>query len=382
MSLISLKQQVSAFKSPNQCVMKIIYSFLGIFFLIFISCTENDGTNSGKVFVIDNETFGISSDKSNARQTTDGINKAIEQAKAQGYNHVRLTPGTYLIRCNGATGYKDWNGIFMPNNITFDISDATLYAEPSGSEVHKVFRIDQVENVTIMGGHLIGDKDNYTVTEQGGGNAIEINCSRNITVKGMKIEKFRGSAVWIGYGFIAPHENRLNKDIKILDCDMSDCWMQGISIIHASGVEIANNKIHDIGGVEPGCGIDIEPEADWTGSHPWKSWVEHVHIHHNEFKNTRGEGLCIVNDYSTDIEAADNKFENSAIVMNRNPKRIRLIRNTLKGWESYMVARTSEDVYMPLEGPDKNNPQYPQRVINCSTQTGYITETDNYTHCE
>lgn len=356
-----------------------------IFLLIlslFISCSGNDEKDSDKVFIIDNKTFGISSDKTNARNTTDGINKAIEQAKSEGYSHVRLTPGEYLIRCKFSSGYKDWDGIFMPNNITLDLTDVTLYAEPSGTDIHKLIRIDQVENVTILGGHIIGDNKNYTVTQAGGGNAIEINCSRNITVKGTKIEKFRGSAVWIGYGFIAPNERRLNKDIKIIECDMSDCWMQGISIIHASGVEIAENKIYNIGGVEPGCGIDIEPEADWTGSHPWKSWVENVSIHDNEFKNTQAEGLCIVNDYSTDIEAADNIFENSAIVINRNPKRIRLIRNTLKGWESYMVARTSQDVYMPLEGPNKNNPEFPVRVINCSTQTGYITETDNYTKCE
>lgn len=357
--------------------MKITYILL-FALILFTSCSDNDSD----IFVIDNKTFGISSDKTNPRETTDGINKAIEQAKAEGYQHVRLTPGTYLIRCKGATGYKDGDGIFMPNNLTLDLTDVTLYAEPSANEIHKLIRFDQVENVTIIGGHLIGDNDHYTVTDRGGGNGIEINCSRHITIKGTKIEKFRGSAIWIGYGFIAPDASRLNKNIKILNCDMSACWMQGISIIHASGVEIANNRIYDIGGVEPGCGIDIEPEADWTESHPWKSWVEKVNIHHNEFRNTQAEGLCIVNHYSTDIEAADNTFDNSAIVINRHPKRIRLIRNTLTGWESYMVARTSEDVYMPLEGPDKNNPEFPQRVINCSTQTGYITETDNYTKCE
>lgn len=361
--------------------MKFSIAFLLILFLC-ISCSKDNDETSGKVFVIDNKTFNISSDGSNPRQTTDGINKAIEQAKEKGYTRVKLTSGLYLIRCKGASGYQDWNGIFMPNNITLDLTGAKLYVEPSGTDIHKLFRIDQVENVTIIGGHLIGDNDNYNVNQAGGGNAIEINCSRNITVKGTKIEKFRGSAIWIGYGFIAPDESRLNKNIKILECDMSGCWMQGISIIHASGVEIAKNKIYNIGGVEPGCGIDIEPEADWSGSHPWKSWVEYVNIHHNEFKDTKGEGLCIVNDYSTDIEAADNTFENSAIVINRNPKRIRLIRNTLKGWESYMVARTSQDVYMPIEGTAKNNPEHLSRVINCSTQTGYIKETDNYTKCE
>ena len=360
----------------------ILSIILFISFSIYSCSSSNDDEGiDKKVFVINNAEFGISSNKTNARATTDGINTAIERAKDEGYNIVKLPKGSYLICCTGATGYDTGNGIFMPNNITLDLTDVKLYVEPNNT-VSKLFRIDEVENVTIFGGHLIGDKDENGSGANSGGCAIEINCSRNITITDMKIEKFTGSALWIGYGFIAPNERRLNKNIKILNCEISNSRMQGISIIHAKDVEVAYCMIYDIGGLAPGCGIDIEPEADWTGSHPWKSWVEDVFIHHNEFKNTQGEGLCFVNDYTTDIEAADNTFDNSAIVINRNPKRIRLIRNTLKGWESYMVARTSEDVYMPLDGDNKNMIEFRERAVNCSTQTGYIKETNNYTKCE
>lgn len=367
--------------------MKKCYILFSAVFLIltFFSCSseeENDGTGkTDKVFVIDNAKFGISNNKSNARETTDGINKAIEQAKDQGYTSVKLTKGDYLIRCTGATGYETGNGIFMPNNITLDLTDTRLYTEANNT-ISKIFRIDEVENIIIFGGHLIGDKDNPESGSNSGSCGIEINCSRNITIRDMIIEKFTGSAIHVGYGFIAPNERRLNKDIKILNCDISDSYMQGITIIHARGMEIANCKIYNIGGREPGCGIDIEPESDWGGSYPWKSWVEDVKIHHNEFKDTKGEGLCFVNPYTTDIEAADNTFENSAIVINRDPKRIRLVRNKLSGWESYMVALTCEDVYMPLEGDNMNIIEFPQRVTNCSKLTGYIKETNNYLKCD
>lgn len=368
--------------------MKKYIIFIGLI-IAFMACSKdspsdpNNG-NDKNVYVINNRNFGISSNKTNARKTTDGINQAITQAKEEGYTHIKLTPGKYLINCEGSDGYKDWNGLFMPNNITLDLTDVTLYVESTTVNTCKLIRIDQVENVTIKGGHLIGNKKDYKspAEKYSGSTAIDISCSRNITIDGTIMEQFTGSAIWIGYGFIAPNERRLNKNIKILNCEIFDAWMQGISIIHAAEVEIAHNYIHDIGGVEPGCGIDIEPEADWTASRPWKSWVTDVSIHHNTFQDTRAEGLCIVNDYSTDIEAADNVFDNSAIIINRNPKRIRLIRNTLKGWESYMVARTSEDVYMPLTGSNKNNPEFKARVANCSTQTGFIKETDNYTYCD
>jgi len=365
--------------------MKISCTFLLMLFL-FIACSKDDDNN---VYVINNTTFGISSDKSNARQTTDGINNAIEQAKVEGYTHVKLTPGEYLIRCTGPDGFQDWNGLFIPNNITLDLTDVKLYVESNNAQESKLIRIYQVENVTIIGGHLIGDRSDYDDpnSKHSGSCGIDIVCSRNITIDGTKMEQFAGCAMYIGYGFIAPNERRLNKSIKILNCEISDSWMHGIGIIHASEVEIAHNNIYNIGGMESGFGIDIEPEANWTGSRPWKSWVENVNIHHNEFKDMMGfkgdnVGIGIVSDYSTDIEIADNTFDNSAIVFNRNPKRIRLMRNTLLGWESYMVARTSEDVYMPLEGPNANYPQYKERVLNCSKQTGYIKETDNYTQCD
>ena len=106
----------------NYCKLLII--------LFFVSCSkpvdENTGPHADEVFVINNAMFGISSDKTNARQTTDGINNAIKQAKAEGYTSVKLSPGNYLIRCTGATGYQDWDGIFMPNNITLDLAGVKL----------------------------------------------------------------------------------------------------------------------------------------------------------------------------------------------------------------------------------------------------------------
>jgi len=365
--------------------MKTIYIYSILLLSLFVFSCSNEESESSKIFVINNSKFGISANKSNARQTTDGINNAIEQAKDEGYSIIKLTKGDYMISAEGVTGYDTGNGIFIPNNITLDLTEAKLYIEPGSKIVHKLIRIDEVENVTIIGGHLIGNKDKYDAENRTEPSecAIEINCSRNITIDGVKMENLRGSAMWVGYGFIAPSEKRLNKNIKIVNCEIFHSSMQGISIIHASNVEIAHNKIYDIGGMAPGCGIDIEPETDWADPlHPWKSWVEHVNIHHNEFKDTKGEGLCFVNYYTTDIEATDNTFENSAIIVSSNPKRIRLMRNTLRGWESYMVAtRGSEDVYMPLEGPNMNDVEFQQRVLNCSTQTGYITETDNYSVC-
>jgi hypothetical protein len=178
-----------------------------------------------------------------------------------------------------------------------------------------------------------------------------------------------------------------SRNVRITNCEMAHNRRQGISIGHAWYVEIDNCYIHDIGitedgieGTPPGCGIDIEPMGEPPG---WNELASYMNIHHNTIRHTLAEGLCIVNGWSTDIEASDNLFDDAGIVINRHPARIRLVRNTLNGWHSYMVALAGTiDVYMPMEGPNTNIMEFPVRAGNCSTQTGFIPETDNYTKCD
>jgi hypothetical protein len=274
----------------------------------------------------------------------------------------------------------------VPSNITLDLTGATLYIEPNAYTEYHMIRLDMVENVTVTGGRLVGDKDEHDYLTNPGthefGYGIIIISSKNITIRDMKIEQMTGDAICMGAAISpgGPDERRMTGNVKILNCDMSYCRRQGISMGHSKNVEIAYNRIYNIGGTAPGCGIDIEPGRSGPGESFWQEYVWNARIHHNEFRDTEQEGLCIVNSGSSDIEASDNYFENSGIVINRSPARIRLVRNTLMGWPSYMVAlRGTIDVYMPLEGPNKNVMEFPVRAGNYSTQTGYITETDNYT---
>ena len=58
---------------------------------------EDTGENGKGVYTIDNAAFGIYSDGSHSRSTTDGINAALTWACGNGYTDVRLPDGEYLI---------------------------------------------------------------------------------------------------------------------------------------------------------------------------------------------------------------------------------------------------------------------------------------------
>ncbi|MDR1938183.1 MAG: hypothetical protein LBQ73_06780, partial [Tannerellaceae bacterium] len=92
---------------------------------------NGDSGIGDKVFVINNAEFGIRSDKTNARATTDGINRAIETAKEEGYNVVKFAPGDYLISCENPWWDLPRDGIFLCSKMTFDLGTARFFAEPT-----------------------------------------------------------------------------------------------------------------------------------------------------------------------------------------------------------------------------------------------------------
>jgi hypothetical protein len=370
-----------------------------ILLLVCASCqveisTRDPVKTTGKVYTVNNAEFGIRPDKTDAEATNAGINNAIRKAKEEGYDVVKFTRGDYLLgadRSGDGLGYANQAGIQVPSFITLDLTDATFHLKPNSNTGYTLLRLNMVEDVTIIGGHLVGDRreHDYTTIQHTHefGYGIVINGSKNILIRDMTIEQMTGDAIAMGASHGGYDDRHRSRNVRVTNCEMAHNRRQGISIGHAWHVEIDSCYIHDIGitedgieGTPPGCGIDIEPLGEPPG---WNELASYVNIHHNTFRHTWQEGLCIVNGWSTDIEASDNLFDDAGIVINRHPARVRLTRNTLNGWHSYMVALAGTiDVYMPMTGPNANIMEHPVRAGNCSTQTGYITETDNYTKCD
>jgi hypothetical protein len=385
-------------------MMKSKFSILNSQFLILLICASCQTEvivsdpdrgpikTAGQVYTVNNAEFGIHSDGTDADATNAGINTAIRKAKREGYDVVKFTKGDYLLandRIGDGLGYEHQAGILPPSFITLDFTEATFHIKPNANPEYVLLRLNMVEEVTLIGGRLVGDRreHDYTTVKHSHefGCGIVINGSKNILIRDMVIEQMTGDAILIGASHGGVDDRHRSRDIRVTNCEMAHNRRQGISITHAWYVEIDNSYIHDIGvtedgiaGTAPCCGIDIEP----SGGTGWNELTSFVNIHHNTIRHTQAEGLCIVNRWSTDIEAADNLFDDSGIVINRHSARIRLVRNTLNQWHSYMMAlKETVDVYMPLEGPNANVMEF-QRAGNCSIQTGYIKETDNYRKCD
>jgi len=339
--------------------------------LFTFSCTKDEDQGADivpeKVYVIDNKAFGISTNKTEAKATTDGINKAIEKAKAEGYNTVKLTKGDYLIYCVNESDWYATDGIFVPTNMTLDLGEAKLYVEPNDEPHYALIQIDHVENVTVRGGHIIGDRAQHANKKHTLGQGIQVVASRNVKIENVKIEGVTGSGIiCTTFVYMLFHGKFPSKNVKITGCDISDCGGHGIHAIENVGLEISNNIFHNIndGGTSQ-YAIDINPNA------AWKSVMENVKIHNNTLEDcTNGIRLWS----GSDIEVYENHFENLNI-FGIHCQRVHIYKNTLTETGVIYISASSEngpseDYCIPTEGDKKNI---------CYKVTDYSTKTENFT---
>ena len=242
-------------------------------------------------YTVENERFGIDSTGGNARATTDGINAALVWAQQQGYNYLRFDKGIYLIQCNWRNRYKaPSDGILVPSGLTLDLGDSEFVIEPNSYPEYTIFGIVNQSDVTILGGTLTGDKDSHVYApsqlspSHEFGFGICVSASNNVLIQGVAIRGMTGDGVILEGSYIPVSEGgTISSNIRVLDCDISDCRRQGVSVIGTVDSEIAYNRIWDISGTNPQFAIDVEPEMDYI--------VDNLEIHHNVIAGCAGGAI-------------------------------------------------------------------------------------------
>lgn len=209
------------------------------------------------LYTIENEKFGISNNGQNAAATTQGINDAIQWAKQNGYEGVKLASGRYLIRCSWNNPYTLPNdGILIPSNTVVDLQNAVLQIESNSQPAYNIIYTLKGSNIIINGGTLVGDKNSHTYS---GGSTHEWGCginvvaSSNVTIQNMTIYDMTGDAITIRGGSQVNSNN-----FTVTNNQLYNCRRQGISVTGGINGVIQNNQIYGIRGADPQCGIDIE----------------------------------------------------------------------------------------------------------------------------
>lgn len=168
----------------------------------------------------------------------------------------KIPSGTYYIYPLGVD--KDHYGINFPSNINVIMEqDTILKCLPQSENQFTVFSIYDVENVTITGGQIIGERYEHEGTTGEHGMGINIYHSKNITIDNVTLKDHWGDCIYIG-GRVLDGSKTTPTKILIKNCILDNSRRQGISATICDGVIIENCKITNINGTAPEYGIDIE----------------------------------------------------------------------------------------------------------------------------
>ncbi len=243
-------------RNRSVCFMSIVVCFLFIF-------SQRASASTG-VYVPDPVTSFVANVKDAAYGATgDGVSddtaaiqRAIDAVSAAGGGIVDIPAGNYMINTLYQTGNSyEKAGLVLKSNIIVRIaSGATLYAIPNGEKSYQMFSITHVDNVHIIGGRLIGDRDNHIGNLGQTGYGVRITDATNVVIEDLYAGEFWGDGVFLG-------ENSKNITIYKVICDHNR--RQGMSIVGGQNVKILESEFKRSDGTPPKSGIDIEPEGDY-----------------------------------------------------------------------------------------------------------------------
>lgn len=233
--------------------------------------------------VINVERFGVNGNDS--KNDTTGFRLAIESAAKSGQT-LYVPSGTYWIDAvSGEPPYhNDFGGILIDNktDIIIEMNDgAKIKCIKNNSPGYAIINIRNSRNITIKGGTIIGDRDYHDGVSGEWGYGIQIRNSQNIQILNTEISNCWGDGIFLGRTGRAS----VNKNISISNVVMSNNRRQGLSILNAVGLKVANCTISNTRGTDPQAGIDIEPNTmDEIGD---------IEIIGNSFTNNAGYGITV-----------------------------------------------------------------------------------------
>ena len=228
-----------------------------------------------------------SQEESNAAATDQEINVKDYGAKGDGVgddtsviqtalnenNNVYIPDGTYMINVDSSLTPKSNQTITMSKN-------AVLKAIPTTTGYHSVICIDGVNNISITGGKIVGERNQHKGTEGQWGMGINIlSGASNIVISHIAISDFWGDGIYLGG---SPGVSGITIDNVISDNNRR----QGLSVTNANNVTISNSIFKNTKGTAPEAGIDIEPNGNQI--------AEDIKIMNTECYDNNGSGIDLM----------------------------------------------------------------------------------------
>lgn len=202
---------------------------------------------------------------------TAALQRAIDAVGGKG-GTVFVPDGTYMIN---AVGPKQPS---LRSAMTLKLSaGATLKAIPNAEKAYSILTISAVSDVTVVGGTLLGDRDEHQgSTGEWGMGIMIMEGAERITIDRVTSRKMWGDGFYVGSG----------KHIRFCSVVSDQNRRQGLSITHAHDLTVTDSVFSNTRGTDPSAGIDLEPDRpDQT--------ITKVLIRRSKFLKNAGPGILI-----------------------------------------------------------------------------------------
>jgi hypothetical protein len=228
---------------------------------------------------------------------TASFNRAIESL-GDNCKTLYVPEGEYNIDASVKVKLKSNMSLVMSNN-------AKIKAIGNSSTGYDIIYLKEVNNVTITGGQIIGERYNHSGSNGEWGMGIGVYDSNNITISGVTVSDCWGDGIYLGSD---EEQNSLaasSKNITIKNCTLKNNRRNNLSIVCADYVTIDNCSFDNANGTEPGYGICIETNVD-------KNPNEHITISNSIFNDNAVAAFGITSP-SNDIALKDCIFNGNVI---------------------------------------------------------------------
>lgn len=181
-------------------------------------------------------------------------------------DRVFIPKGTYVIDPNVS--------LVMRDNQVLELSENTIIKASVTNEdkYNYAITINNVSNVTVKGGKILGDRLEYPDSTKERGYGIYICNSKNVTIEDCEISDFRGDCIIMeSYNYpyttsTEEYDTFANRNIKIIRCNIHNALRHGITVMGVRGLLVKDTEIYDTQGKAYSTAIDAETHYEWQAS--------------------------------------------------------------------------------------------------------------------
>ncbi len=228
-----------------------------------------------------------------------------------------------------ANYYPSLESVNIPSDYHLKMSDNThlrlFPADQYNRTGGAILAVRDVENVTVSGGNLYGDRDERVFSSdddgQEGCHLFLIHSGRNITVDNINFENgSSGTFAIFSFGFAFKPDYNPTKKVTIKNCTLKNSRRMAIALVDGHDITIENNTFINAGqpsantdGGEVGYAINIEPVRyrNDQGELIEQQKVTNVLIRGNKETGSRGGFLTLT--IGQDITVEDNDIETRVV---------------------------------------------------------------------